>query len=501
MNSLQNADYAEEQRGGRAGEQRNGEAREQGGRYESSPLPHRTPAPLPRQQMSTAGQDTPPATDTFAWQDTLWREWRNTDDEEYAGHLFELIGDTPAGRVATLINVALGILYGGLAGLLLSVLSVLNSSIGGVLSGLLWVGLGSMLGGTIAFLFRRFEAKMTWQSWLARLTFNIAPNEMGLVVVALIIALFGGQIGWMMSWSAGLGHGIGIISLVIFLSVILGARMIGWLIGLTRKPNPGHLHRYRNLWFWWRKPPHGFEVESALREAGRVSTATDSEWLELLQHLARRKTEPLDWETLTTQLQSRYWEERFIATQLLAVSGGEGVAVLAPIANRITSPQHKTAIRLLHGISQETTTHLAHRAERLLCPGCLAFFDALHITIADNSVITYYGCRLCGQSLKFWEGEIIAALDAEMGNEPLVEDGVVRINWLTRRELFDFHSVEITQAGDEDVERFAVQVGNDTDPTRQARYRRMRCVVNPACQLSENTLRILGRIFGEVESR
>jgi hypothetical protein len=137
----------------------------------------------------------------------------------------------------------------------------------------------------------------------------------------------------------------------------------------------------------------------------------------------------------------------------------------------------------------------------LLCARCLAFFGAPYVAIPGNGDITYYGCRLCGQSLNFWEGEIIAVLDAAMGNEPLLENGLVRINWLTRRELFDFHSVEITQAGDEDVERFAVQVGNDTDPTRQPRYQRMRCVVNPTCELSANTLRILERIFGEVESR
>jgi len=48
------------------------------------------------------------------------------------------------------------------------------------------------------------------------------------------------------------------------------------------------------------------------------------------------------------------------------------------------------------------------------------------------------------------------------------------------------------------VERFAVQVGNDTDPFRRPRYRQMRCVVKPECNLSENTLRILDSVFGQV---
>ena len=58
--------------------------------------------------------------------------------------------------------------------------------------------------------------------------------------------------------------------------------------------------------------------------------------------------------------------------------------------------------------------------------------------------------------------------------------------------------MEIIQATDEEVERFAVQVGNDTDPYREPRYEQMQCSVDPKCQLSENTLRILESIFGPV---
>lgn len=77
----------------------------------------------------------------------------------------------------------------------------------------------------------------------------------------------------------------------------------------------------------------------------------------------------------------------------------------------------------------------------------------------------------------------------------------MQINWLARRALFDFDWVEIVQATDEDVERFAMQVGNDTDPFRRPRYPNMHCVIGPDCNLSENTLRILHRTFGEVKRR
>jgi hypothetical protein len=40
-----------------------------------------------------------------------------------------------------------------------------------------------------------------------------------------------------------------------------------------------------------------------------------------------------------------------------------------------------------------------------------------------------------------------------------------------------------------------VQVGNDTDPFRRARYPRIPYSVAPDCNLSENTYRILERTF------
>ena len=80
----------------------------------------------------------------------------------------------------------------------------------------------------------------------------------------------------------------------------------------------------------------------------------------------------------------------------------------------------------------------------------------------------------------------------------MLQDGVLYVNWLQHRSLFDFDRVEIIQATDEEIERFVVQVGNDTDLVRQIRYPQMRCQVSPDCHLSENTLRVLRTRFGEV---
>lgn len=59
--------------------------------------------------------------------------------------------------------------------------------------------------------------------------------------------------------------------------------------------------------------------------------------------------------------------------------------------------------------------------------------------------------------------------------------------------------MEIIQATDEDVERFAIQVGNDTDSSRQGNYAKMPYTLNKDCQLSENTKRVLDSMFGVID--
>ncbi len=98
--------------------------------------------------------------------------------------------------------------------------------------------------------------------------------------------------------------------------------------------------------------------------------------------------------------------------------------------------------------------------------------------------------------------EVVAVLDAGWPEEAQREgNDLLRVNWLQRQSLFDFDSVKIIQATDEEVERFAVQIGNDSDEWRCSGYRQMRCEIEPGCDLSENTLRLLRSTFGEVKVR
>jgi hypothetical protein len=159
------------------------------------------------------------------------------------------------------------------------------------------------------------------------------------------------------------------------------------------------------------------------------------------------------------------------------------------------------AARMLKDIAQ-ATRHLGGRAGHLLCPRCLVRCYAHPVDLPWEPDVTYFGCRACHQSREFIDCPkgVVAVLNDAWRSAQTLHNGLLGVNWLKRRMLFDFDRIEIVRATDKDVEHFAMQVGNDTDPIRKPRYVQMCCVVNPACGLSENTLRILENTFGRVDA-
>jgi hypothetical protein len=160
------------------------------------------------------------------------------------------------------------------------------------------------------------------------------------------------------------------------------------------------------------------------------------------------------------------------------------------------------AVWLLQSIGMETSERLAEKTEELLCSACVVHCHPLEISLPEQGQLTYYGCRRCRQSLDFqsWPAGVVAVLDQAGRKKKIQANGQIRVNWLADQDLFDFDRVEIIRASDEAVERFAVQVGNDTDEARNFRYKKMRCTVSSNCRLSANTLRVLEHTFGDVQT-
>ena len=180
--------------------------------------------------------------------------------------------------------------------------------------------------------------------------------------------------------------------------------------------------------------------------------------------------------------------------------GGEAVPELQKIVEDETDSLRETSLRLIDGIGERTMKWLGDQVDRHICARCLTHFEKHRVRLSHFKTVEYCGCRVCHQSRNYLtvKGQVIACLDSKSKSLPEQRDSNLVVNWLEQGQLFDFDAVEIRRAGDEEVERFAVQVQNDTDPWRDPGYRKMTCAVHKSCKLSDNTIRILEQTFGKV---
>lgn len=176
--------------------------------------------------------------------------------------------------------------------------------------------------------------------------------------------------------------------------------------------------------------------------------------------------------------------------------GGEVIEPLIKAKHILPS----IAPQLIQDIALDTHKRIGDDPSSYLCLPCLARCTLHTANLSLVQQINYYGCRICRQSRSVvrWKKPIVAVLDNTI-EQPEPRNGVIRENWITSRRLFDFNEVQILQANDEEIERFAIQVGNDTDVERKSRQKQIRCVISSTCKISENTLRILKNMFGQIE--
>lgn len=248
--------------------------------------------------------------------------------------------------------------------------------------------------------------------------------------------------------------------------------------------------------------PYAHMVELALYSACAEQLGAKYVWEKRLRQLeqAKQKTTSLD-KLIANLGNNSHWFARFTARHVLVHRGGQAIHNLLAIAQNQSDPLATTAQWLVESICAETTLRLAKTKEQWLCPNCLLRCDVHWVDLRWQPDLQFYGCRLCRQSrnLLYVPGQVVARLQANW-YEPFEQQGNdLYGNWLGFRHLFDFDRVQIIQATDEDVERFAVLVGNDTDSARAPRYKNMLCAIDPACNLSKNSERVLASTFGQVE--
>ena len=186
--------------------------------------------------------------------------------------------------------------------------------------------------------------------------------------------------------------------------------------------------------------------------------------------------------------------------QLLALSGESIPFLLQGLASY---PKFsRLALQLLQDIVSETEERLARNKTGLLCRQCFWRAESYPLAVPgriESLGLTYHRCRLCRQSGKLDEyRHLICVLDETMSLPYTVKEGICRVNWLIHHRQFDFEGVELTQASEIEVEKFAIQIANNTEPQQKSTYWRMTCQIGPECPLSPNTMILLRRLFGKV---
>ncbi len=206
-------------------------------------------------------------------------------------------------------------------------------------------------------------------------------------------------------------------------------------------------------------------------------------------------------ETKAQYLQYLFDSFRYLldAYPYMAELGGEAIVAFQPIAADNKHPLRSLTGQWIEEIAR-TTHRLQHQTARLRCQLCLVHFTAHEVKLSWLNHIVYFGCEACHQSRDFYSADrVVAVLDSQTKRDAVQQDQTLRVNWFSHKELFYFDAVEVIHATDEEVERFAVAVGNDTNPTRKSQYKTMSCTISTECVLSQNSIRVLQHTFGTVE--
>jgi hypothetical protein len=89
---------------------------------------------------------------------------------------------------------------------------------------------------------------------------------------------------------------------------------------------------------------------------------------------------------------------------------------------------------LVDSIGRETTRRLAAHASQYVCPDCVIYCSSHYVSTQWWRKTTFYGCRNCGQSNRFWEidGQIVVVLDNESVTTEMEQNDKLYVNWFQR---------------------------------------------------------------------
>ena len=117
--------------------------------------------------------------------------------------------------------------------------------------------------------------------------------------------------------------------------------------------------------------------------------------------------------------------------------------------------------------------------------------------------IDYLGCRKCKGNSSLSEEilNVVLMLDKSL-EKTYIEDGsMVFVNWFRTKEPVDFDEIRILEADDDDIEKLAGNLLNDTDKGRRERIGIYKVYLNPKLELSPDKINLLKNKFNVITER
>ncbi|MBX2820623.1 MAG: hypothetical protein KTR29_13100 [Rhodothermaceae bacterium] len=160
---------------------------------------------------------------------------------------------------------------------------------------------------------------------------------------------------------------------------------------------------------------------------------------------------------------------------------------------KITGLEWETYIELYMKALKKGSRRQAEFHAELLC---LEHFTRFFAFSGLEEKYGYFACRICSSSVNSIRvPKVIAVLDPQMNVLHERTDTALRINALQYNKLFDFDAIEIHPCSEDDIERFCIHVGNDTDLYRMERNNRVKISVSGGMTLTQESIRDLARFF------
>lgn len=135
-----------------------------------------------------------------------------------------------------------------------------------------------------------------------------------------------------------------------------------------------------------------------------------------------------------------------------------------------------------------------------LCSYCFNYFETRFHQLAMKTKIKTCVCRTCGKTGMILPDihEVIAVLDKKMDEDFIHLPGIVRINWLKRRKMFDINRIVIKSASKTDFKELISTLDADDFMSRPGSRKDILCTISKKCKFGSSMVDELRTLVGFV---